>query len=103
MFASKRVQKYSGILMRLAKLDSSIFNKLKVTVCEGEFIEENKFFLIAPLTQFDSVKDFENKNLSKEITEKAIENSTEQSEISNENKIVSFDDYPDSSDFSDDE
>ena len=74
MFASKRVQKYSGILRQLAKLDSSIFNKLKVTVCEGEFIEENKFFLIAPLTQFDSVKDFENKNLSKEITEKAIIN-----------------------------
>ena len=99
MFTNKNERKYIDILRRLAKSDSSIFNQLKVTVCEGEFNEEKQCFLIAPLMSFDSGKDLENKKQTK----KTNEDSTEHSEISNENKNEISDDYPDSSDFSDDE
>ena len=99
MIADKNERKYFNIFRRLAKSDSSIFNKLKVTVCEGEFNEEKQCFLVAPLILFNSDKDLENKKSN----EKAIENSTEQSEISNENESGILNDYPDSSDFSDDE
>ena len=103
MFADKNERKYFGVLRRLAKLDSSIFNKLKVTVCEGEFNEEKQCFLVAPLMVFNSDNDLKNKNSSKKSAEKNNGNSTEQSEISYENNIESYDDYPDSSDFSNDE
>ena len=99
MIADKNERKYFNIFRRLAKSDSSIFNKLKVTVCEGEFNEEKQCFLIAPLILFNSDKDLENKKSN----EKAIEYSTEHSEISNENESGILNDYPDSSDFSDDE
>ena len=103
MIADKNERKYFNIFRRLAKSDSSIFNKLKVTVCEGEFNEEKQCFLVAPLMPFDSDKDLENKKTNQNKTEKTIEDSTEHSEISNENKSVISEDYPDSSDFSDDE
>ena len=99
MIADKNERKYFNIFRRLAKSDSSIFNKLKVTVCEGEFNEEKQCFLVAPLMLFNSDKDLENKKSN----EKAIENSTEHSEISNENDSGILNDYPDSSDFSEDE
>ena len=99
MIADKNERKYFNIFRRLAKSDSSIFNKLKVTVCEGEFNEEKQCFLVAPLMLFNSDKDLENKKSN----EKAIEYSTEHSEISNENESGILNDYPDSSDFSDDE
>ena len=99
MIADKNERKYFNIFRRLAKSDSSIFNKLKVTVCEGEFNEEKQCFLVAPLMLFNSDKDLENKKSN----EKAIEYSTEHSEISNENDSGILNDYPDSSDFSDDE
>ena len=99
MIADKNERKYFNIFRRLAKSDSSIFNKLKVTVCEGEFNEEKQCFLVAPLILFNSDKDLENKKSN----EKAIEYSTEHSEISNENESGILNDYPDSSDFSDDE
>ena len=103
MIADKNERKYFNIFRRLAKSDSSIFNKLKVTVCEGEFNEEKQCFLIAPLILFNSDKDLENQNSNQISNEKLIENSTEQSDVSFENKNESLDEYPDSSDFSDDE
>ena len=103
MSINKIERKYFSVLRNLAKLDSSMFNKLKVTVCEGEFNEEKQCFLIPPLVHFESGKDFEDNNSNQISTEKIIENSTIQSEISNENKIETLDNYPDSSDFSEDE
>ena len=101
MIINKNERKYCGVLRRLAKFDT--FNTLKVTVCEGEINEENEQIFIAPLMYFDSGKDLDNKKSCQELNEKIIENSTEQSEISCGNKNESIDDYPDSSDFSDDE
>ena len=103
MIANKRERKYFGVLRKLAKFDNLTINQLKVTVCEGEFNEEKQFFLVAPLMTFDSDKDLENKKTNQKQTDKTIEDSTEHSEISNENKSEILDDYPDSSDFSDDE
>ena len=103
MSINKTERKYKRILRNLAKSDSSLFNKLKVSVCKGEFNEEKQCFLIAPLILFNSDKDLENQNLNKISNEKLIENSTEQSDVSFENKNESLDEYPDSSDFSDDE
>ena len=103
MFTNKNERKYFGVLRRLAKLDNSIYNELKVTVCEGEFVEEKQFFLVAPLMLFDSEKDLDNQKSSQILTDRTFENSTEQSGISNENKSEILDDYPDSSDFSDDD
>ena len=103
MFTNKNERKYFGALRRLAKLDDSIFNGLKVTVCEGEFVEEKQCFLIAPLMLFESGRDLDSQKLNQKLTDKTFENSTEQCEISNENKNESLDDYPNSSDFSDDD
>ena len=103
MIANKSERKYFGVLKRLAKYDNLTINQLKVKVCEGEFDEEKQCFLVAPLMPFDSDKDLENKKTNQKQTDKTIEDSTEHSEISNENKSEILDDYPDSSDFSDDE
>ena len=103
MYTNKSGRQYFGVLRRLAKLDYSNFTKFKVTVCEGEFNEEKEHFFIAPLIFFDSEKDLDGQKMSQISTGKTVENSTEQSEISNGNKNGSLEDYPDSSDFSDDE
>ena len=52
---------------------------------------------------YDSEKDLDNQKSSQILTDRTFENSTEQSGISNENKSEILDDYPDSSDFSDDD
>ena len=52
---------------------------------------------------FDSYKDLDNKNSNLLLNEKSIENLEEQTNISNGKEIGSLDDYPNSSDFSDDE
>ena len=103
MFTYKSERKYFCVLRKLAKFDNLTLNKLKVTVCEGEFDEEKHFFLIAPLTPFEFSKNLGNKKTDQKQIEKAIEDSAEHREISNENKSEISDDYPDSSDFSDDE
>ena len=103
MIANKSERKYFGVLKRLAKYDNLTINQLKVKVCEGEFNEDKQCFLVVPVILFDSDKDLENKKTNQNKTEKTIEDSTEHSEISNENKSEILDDYPDSSDFSDDE
>ena len=95
----KNERQYFGVLRNLAKSDTSIFNELKITVCEGEFIESKNHIFIAP-SMFMSCHEFNNQNSNKISIEN--ENPNEQTEISNENEIKNFD-YPDSSDFSDDE
>ena len=100
--STKRIDKrYCKVLRQLAKLEW--FKKFKVTVCEGEFNEEKKQNEIAPLTFFNSYKDLDNKNSNRILNDKSVENSTEQGEISFENKNETEEDYPDSSDLSDDE
>ena len=101
MSTKKQERIYYKALRRLAKLET--FKTLKVTVCEGEFNEEKNQILVAPLMHFDSYKDLENKNSNSLLNEKSIENSAEQTDISNGKEIEPLDDYPNSSDFSDDE
>ena len=93
---------YSGILRRLAKLDVPFFNKLKVTVCEGKFAEEKDHIFLAPLMFMSSSENLVKQNLKKTSTENIIKNPNEKKHISDRNEIKTMD-YPDSSDFSDDE
>ena len=95
MITNKIGRKYFNILRELAKFDNSILSKLKVTVCEGEIIEEKQCFLV-------SDKDLENNKSNQKSAGKTTEDSTGQSEVSNEDKSEILDDYIDSSDFSDD-
>ena len=101
MSTKKEERIYYEALRRLAKLET--FKTLKVIVCDGEFSEEKNQILIAPLMFFDSYKDLDNKNSNPLLNEKSIENLEEQTNISNGKEIESLDDYPNSSDFSDDE
>ena len=103
MIANKNERKYFGVLRRLAKLDNSIFNTLKVTVCEGEFNEEKECFFVAPLMIFYPGINIKSQKSSQILVKKMIENSNDQTGVSNEDKIEISDNYPDSSDFSDDE
>ena len=103
MYTNKSEKKYFGVLRRLAKLDSFILNQLKVVVCDGEFNEVNEQFFTAPLMILDQDKNLSNQNSNRTLTGKNIDNYTEQIEVSSENKIKVFDNYPDSSDLSEDE
>ena len=94
----KNKRKYFGILRRLAKSDTSVLNKLKVTVFEGEFIEEKEHIFIAP-SIFISCP---NQNSNQISIEDKNENFNEKTKISSKNEIETLD-YPNSSDFSDDE
>ena len=100
MAANKNGSTYYEVLWRLAKLET--FTTFKVTVCEGELNDETKHAFIAPLMFFDPYIDLDT-NSDPILNENAIENSTEQIEISIENRNETLYDYPDSSDFSDDE
>ena len=93
--------KFFGVLQRLAKSDTSIYNKMKVTVYKEDNIEEKKQILIAPSMFMKYHENYINhvstSNTIKNINENLIkenENSSPQNpELIN---------YPDSSDFGDD-
>ena len=99
---NKNERKYIDLLRKLAKSDTSIYNKFKVTVYEDEFIEGKENNFIAPSTFLSCPESLINQNSNQISTENTIENYNEQTEIYNKNEIQTLD-YPDSSDFSDDE
>ena len=97
----KNDRKFFGVLRKLAKLDNSIMNKIKVIVCEGEITEEEKEFIAAPSKfikcQVHSIEINSARNKNKNI----IENIN----IEKENTLshnIEEESYPDSSDFDDD-
>ena len=96
----KNSKKYALVLRRLAQSENLLTNILKVTVSEGEVIEEEKKILIAPL----KFKDYSNLSVGENSTDKTItKNSKSNVKIENYSPLAEKADYPDSSDFSDDE
>ena len=98
----KNQRKYLGILRTLAKSDNSIFKNLKITVSEGEFVEEKEQNIIAPSMYKSCPENLVNQNINPIPIENKFEITKEEKEISDKNGIETLD-YPDSSDFSDDE
>ena len=94
----KNSKKFVGILRRLAYSESLITNKIKITVSKDEIIEEKNRILIAP-SIFKSYSDHEQNSTEKSIN--TIKNSNK--EKINSNPHIESVNYPDSSDFSDDE
>ena len=106
----KPSRKFHGVLRRLAKSDTSILNTMKVTVYKDDIIEDKKHIFIAK-SMFMNYQERWINHISTEstnvnINENINENLNEDSII--ENEVLSphceeFKDYPDSSDFDDDE
>ena len=99
---NKKERKYFGVLRKLAKSDCSVINKLKITVSKSEFIEENEHNFIGPSKLMSYPENLINQNLNQTSVENTIKSSNELPKIAGKNEIHSLD-YPDSSDFSDDE
>ena len=96
----KNFKKFAGILRRLAQSENLLTNIIKVTISEGEIIEEKKQILIAPL-KFKSYSNLSVEQISTDKTINTIKNSNV--DKNNFSPLVEKVDYPDSSDFSDDE
>ena len=99
----KNSKNLARILRRLAQSENLLTNKIKITILEGEIIEEKNKFFIAPLM----FKSFSEQSVDQISTENAsvktiYKNSKEEEKISSSDDIVEVD-YPESSDFSDDE
>ena len=96
----KNSKKFFGVLRHLAKSDSSLKNELKVTVCKDDPTEAKKQIIIAPSLFINSCKINYNstQNTNINILEDLITKNQNTSPIDAELK-----DYPDSSDFDDDE
>ena len=96
----KNSKKYALVLRRLAQSENLLTNILNVTVSKGEVIEEEKRILIAPL----KFKSYSNLSVGENSTDKTInKNKKPNVEIENYSPLAEKADYPDSSDFSDDE
>ena len=99
---NKKERKFVGVLRKLAKSDCSVINKLKITVSKSEFFEENEHNFIGPSKLMSFPENLINQNLNQTSVENTIKSSNELPKIAGKNEIHSLD-YPDSSDFSDDE
>ena len=98
----KRRKKFSGILRHLAKSDSSLVNKMNITVYKDDIIEEEKQIIIAPSMYLNCRKPLNNHKSA----ENTIVNIFENLVIEKGNPSPVQDeqiDYPDSSDFEDDD
>ena len=98
----KSDRKFVEVLRSLVKLDNLITNKIKIIVCEGEITEEQKEFIVAP-TKFikcheHSIEINSVGNINKNINENM--NIEKGNSVSHN---IEDADYPDSSDFDDDE
>ena len=102
----KNTKKFIGILRSLAKSDSSLNNKMKVTVCKEDKTEEIKHITIAPLidtTFSDNHKNlFEKNNSTENTNNNTIEDIIKEKEVQSP-QYPELKDYPDSSDFGDDD
>ena len=97
---NKKERKYFDILQDLVKSDSSIIKKLNITVSKGEFAEGIEHIIIDPSMFMNSHEYLINQNSNKISPEDTIESEQIKNKNKNESQIL---DYPDSSDFSDDE
>ena len=98
----KSNKKFFGILKRLAKFEDLLINKLEVIVCEGEIIEKINEVFIAPSMFINCQKHSVNCSSTEKKNENKVENLNKEEEILNKNNKEEVD-YPDSSDFSDDD
>ena len=100
----KNNRKFSRVLRCLAKSDTSLINKMNVTVYKEDIIEEKKQFLVAPLMYINCHKRFINHNSTENTSINIFENSiTEEIQEIQSPQDPELMDYPDSSDFDDDE
>ena len=101
----KSSKKFFGVLRRLAKSDSSIKNKMKVTVYNEDITNEKKQIFIAPsmfTTFINRNKNLNNHNSTENTSKNIIETSIIENEIQSPQN-TEIKDYPDSSDFGDDD
>ena len=97
----KKTRRFSGILKCLAKSDRLI-PKIKVTVSEGEIFEDKEQFFIAPSKFKNTFENIAKRNSIVDKNENLSENLNIETQVSSQNDIEVVD-YPDSSDFSEDE
>ena len=96
----KNSKKFTEVLRRLAKSDSSLIKKMKITVCEDDTNVNKKNFLIAPSMFMNCHRIYhastENTNVN------IIKNLITEKENSNpiDTELIN---YPDSSDFYEDD
>ena len=98
----KNSKKYFGVLRRLAQSEDSVINKIKVIVSEG-VIEESNHCFIAPSKFKNFSENSVDKNSTKKTSVNSFENSNEEKKNLSSQLNIETVDYPDSSDFSDDE
>ena len=98
----KNNRKFFGVLRRLAKSDTLLVDKMKVTVYKEDIAEEKKEFIMAPLFLINQPKRLINYKSTENTNEKTIEELIKEEEISSpvDPDLIN---YPDSSDFDDDE
>ena len=98
--STKNNKKFSGILRHLAKSENFI-TKIKITISKGEIRDEEKNqFFIAPLTYKSIFENIANKNFIENANKNFIENLNIENISIHDNDLQ---EYPNSSDFSDDE
>ena len=97
----KKPREFVEILRGLAQSEDLMTNKVKITICENEFIEETKNCYIAPPTFKKYSEHFIEKYSTKNLNVNKIENLDLAKKIYH--PLIETADYPDSSDFSDDE
>ena len=97
----KKNRKLSGILKNLVSSDN-LLTKIKVTVSEGEIIEDKEQFFIAPSIFKNTCENVIKRNSIVIKNENSSENLNIETQVSSTNDIELVD-YPDSSDLSDDE
>ena len=99
-FNQKKSKRFSLVLRSLAQSENLLTNILKVTVSEGEIIEEEKRIFIAPL----KFKSYSNLSVGESSTDLTINTNPKSNvKIEEYSPLAEKADYPDSSDFSDDE
>ena len=100
---SEKVQrKYVGVLRNLAQSEGSITSKIKVIVSKGEIVETNNKIIIAPSKFKKKSEDSVGENSTENTFVNIIEDLSSVKKTSSPHYIET-EDYPDSSDFSDDE
>ena len=93
----KNSRRFVGVLRQLAKSDTSLINKMKVTVYKDDIIEEKKQFFIAPLMFLSSQNHLNNHDSTENTNLNTnLDSNIDEIQIS---QNAEFMDYPDSSDF----
>ena len=95
-------RKYSRVLRRLAQSENLLTNRIKVIVTEGEIIEETDKIMIAPSKFSSNSNHSVDQNSTEKTSIKTIGNLNVNTKNTSPHHIKEVD-YPDSSDFSDDE